>query len=111
MIPQEYTPLIKRLVEKTNRGELDWQKTTNPQYFSLKVGDNDIVVMKFDAWPDDETCIGLEIKNNEGERIDYFCIGENDMDIHYDEMFQLHAQARRKAMHIDETISDILSKL
>lgn len=113
MIPEEYKPLVDKLVKVTNNGSRNWAVTSDDSKFTMDIGLNGVVIRFFRAWDPatelEEYVVRLEIINSVGESIDGFSEGQTD--IGYNEMYSLYEMARRNALHIDKTISELMRDL
>lgn len=109
MIPDEYRPLVRKLMKMTNDKECNWETTSDKKKFLLSIGEESITVFHFLSFPEDEPTIGCEILDEYGERVDAIFISQEDSD--YDLMWDLYWSARRDALKINETISKIMHNL
>ena len=113
MIPTEYKPLIDKLVRLTNDGSRNWTVTSDDSKFAMDIGLNGVVVRFFRAWDPategEEYVVRFEIINPVGVSIDGFSEGESDSD--YSEMLSFYEMARRSALRIDKTISELMRDL
>lgn len=109
MIPDEYRPLVGKLIKMTNDKECNWEPTSSKEKFLLSIGDESITVFHFLTYPEDESTIGFEILDEYGERVDAIFTSQDDDD--YDMMWDLYWSARRDAIKIKETISKIMHNL
>lgn len=67
------------------------------------------MIQSYDSFPDDCPMVSLELLNFMGERIDGIYIEVTDEG--YGKLQELYALARRNALHIDETISELMTGL
>ena len=109
MIPNEYRPLINRLIAMTLNKECEWETTSDKEKFLLTIGDESITISHFLCFPTDEPTICFEILDNFGERVDAIFVSDDDSD--YDQMWDLYWTARRDALKIKDTISKIMQNL
>ena len=113
MIPEEYKPLINKLIEATQKGTRNWSVTSDDSKFSMDIGVNGVVIRFFRAWDPamdrEEYVVRFEIINPVGISVDGFSEGESDSD--YSEMLCFYETARRSALRIDKTISELMHDL
>lgn len=109
MIPEEYIPMLEKISELTKKRKKSWEKTSDMNRFILKVGLNAISLFSFTSYPDDEECIGFELLNTYGDRIDGFGVGITESE--YSKMSELYSNARRNALKIDSAISNVMNDL
>ena len=109
MIPEEYKPMIDKIISNTDTRKCSWETTSDSEKFILKAGANSISIFYYESYPDDVPVVALEILNLFGEKVDGIYIKNEDID--FDKMYQLYTAARRNALKITETISDIMTWL
>lgn len=109
MIPNEYRPLVSKIIEKTGQNAMKWETTSDEYKFLCRIGLNSVVVQRFNAYPEDEPCISFNVRNVHGESVDFFSTMIDEAD--YDIMEQLFNAARRRALNIDRIIADMMSRL
>jgi len=109
MIPKEYIPLIDKLKERTINRTLGWETTSDSSKFTIDTGKNSMTIQTYTTFPEEIPVISLEILDMYGEIVDGVYISEEDND--YPTMKALYLDARRNALKIDETISNIMDFL
>lgn len=109
MIATEYRPMVDKLIHLTQNKQLNWETTSDANKFLITLGLNSVVVEQFASYPDDVSVVAIELLNGLGEKIDGIYISEPDDD--YNRMFELYGMARRNALKIEQTISDIMNVL
>ncbi|MDE6702695.1 MAG: hypothetical protein K2K00_03355 [Muribaculaceae bacterium] len=109
MIPTEYLPIVNALIDKTKEMKLKWERTSSETKFQTAIGENTVVVYYYYTYPDDIPCIGIDILDLFGEKIDQFSSEATDAD--FSILDDLYTRARRNALHIDATISTLKSNL
>lgn len=113
MIPSEYKPLVNKLISVTDKGIRNWSVTSDDSKFTMDIGINGVMIRYFTAWAGydemEENVVRLEIINSNGEVVDGFSVGENDGG--FNEIYSLYEKARRNALRIDKTISDLIRDL
>jgi len=109
MIPPEYIQLIAKLKERTTNRTLGWETTSDSSKFTIDTGKNSMSIQTYSSYPDEIPVISLEILDMYGEIVDGVYISEEDND--YTTMQSLYLAARRNALKIDETISNIMDFL
>ena len=113
MIPEEYKPLIKKLREATEDLSRSWNTTSDENKFNMSVGANTATV-RYYTYEDYVTGnygsgIKFEILNWAGETVDGFHIISDEPD--YKQMYEFYEMARRNALKVDQTISQMLNDL
>ncbi|MDE6523340.1 MAG: hypothetical protein K2L17_11015 [Muribaculaceae bacterium] len=109
MIPEEYKPLIDKISSVTDQKKFRWEKTSDEEKFLLNLGLNSVTIHYFEAYPDDSPTVGFEIRDRLGDRIDGIYISQDERD--YDTMWELYRSARRNALKIGDTISNMMKFL
>lgn len=113
MIPEEYKPLIKKLRETTECLRQSWNPTSDENKFNMNVGKNTATVRYYtyeDAYSGNYGYgIRFDILNEYGELVDGFYVVSDEPD--YKEMYEFYEMARRNALKVDQTISQMLKDL
>lgn len=109
MIPNEYRPMVDKLKERTALRTISWKPTSDSAKFSVEIGLNTITIDLYTPYAEPSEMIAFEILDTFGERIDGFYIPEHDDD--YSTLNDLYSIARRNALKIDQTISNIMNIL
>jgi hypothetical protein len=106
--------LVDRLIYRTERGEVNWQETANPEAFQVAFPNYSVVVSAEQSTQSDEMDIVIILMNSAGNTIEAF----SDVDLHqetgdpfYPKMKMMYDSARRKATRADEAIDEILKEL
>lgn len=120
MIKDKYETLVKKLIEATEKGTVEWEKTSANNEFQTKLGNSAVSVSFYD--PEDFTSIFsidnesdkrkyycLSLINSEGKMID--CEIKHQNEVGYERLKDLHSEARRKFFKVDETLDEILKTL
>ncbi len=121
MIKEKYETLITKLIEATDNGKIEWEKTSTKAELQTKIGVNAINVGFYD--PDDLTNsfiihtdgvmpkrhYYLDVFNSDGVQVD--SEKKEFEDSGYDQLKTLYNEARRKYLRVDETLDDILKNL
>lgn len=109
MIPIQYEPLISKLEIATSSISGLWDKTSDKQKFSVSVNGITVILHEYNGYPDNLECVSLEIMNTSGDVIDGLYYDESEED--FKRMNALYQSARRNALKISETLSDVLAGL
>jgi hypothetical protein len=113
MIPDSYRVLIQSLANKTSERAVNWKSTADRDTLVIYFKDFSLSIAS--GWEDQGynedplAAILVNIYNDAGEIIDSFTVREGHED--YQRMEQLHAEARRKALRIDEAIASLMQQL
>lgn len=98
--------LITKLLEATQRGKLNWEKTAIPDNFSVSYGGRwTLTVDKTFNDNTDRVEYYVAIANAEGEEV-LRISGRQD-----NALPELFEQARRHALKIDQALSDLMKEL
>lgn len=113
MIPPDYEVLLKKLRTTTEKGMRSWIETSDDQKFMMKVGLNSVSVRQSNYYDDDGDYLGdvvsFEVINQKGDTIDTFVTYWSDPE--FQEMNNFYKMARRNALKIDKTISQLIQDL
>ncbi len=96
------TELVTKLIERTQQGKVDWHPTSTKLQYTASFGGNYTVIVDKDFQQDK---FWLSIQNEEGVAI-HQIFGSQDYRIP-----ELFFAARRKALNVDQAITDILKDL
>lgn len=112
MIPNEYKPLIDKIIQRTSERVLTWMTTSIEDQFETKIGNYNVTIRRVlrDVYDDEPASVSFEILDSYGEKVDYLYTDE-DEEIDYDKMLSLFSAARRQALNIDGAISDMMQNL
>jgi hypothetical protein len=111
--------LAERLLAKTVKGELDWQRTENEDAYQVSLGDASVRIVENDYPGLQGYAYEVRVYNAEGVVVDSFTdrslsqLGENpkssgDWSL---VLTELYALARRFALRTDEVLDDLLGRL
>lgn len=109
MISEEYRQMINKIIDMTKDRSIEWETTSDKLKFELEIEDNSIIILKYCDFESGIPMIGFEIRDNYGDILDGIYISSDDID--YGTLDQLFSEARRNAMKIENTISNIMSIL
>jgi hypothetical protein len=93
--------LVTKLMQATETGRIDWQKTATSDRYAASFGGRWTVVIDYNA--NSEHRYFLALKDSEGQEV--LRIWD---DLRLSNLFE---SARRKALKIDEAIADVLKEL
>lgn len=102
--------LIKRLIEKTESGDLRWNATSRPMQYSLSMSANQVIIER-------TANMGVvkykfSILDSQGGDIDTITVQSTPSPTADTVLLRsLYETARRNANHIDETIDRLLDEL
>jgi len=105
--------LVNRLVDLTNKGEINWTPAGDDQTFVATLGQYGVVISRDSAWS--ESGVMLRLLDSEGESIDE--IRAKDFTDIAEQVFaaeslqELFNGARRRAKGADKIIEGILAEL
>lgn len=109
MIPEEYRQMINKIIDMTKDRSIEWETTSDKLKFELEIENNSIIILKYSDFESGIPMIGFEIRDNYGDIVDGMYISSEDID--YETMDNLFSEARRNALKIEQTISNIMSIL
>lgn len=109
MIPEQYRQMIDKITDMTKERAIEWETTSDKLKFELEIEDNSIIILKYSDFESGIPIIGFEIRDDYGDLVDGMYISSDDID--YETMDNLFSEARRNAMKIENTISNIMSIL
>jgi hypothetical protein len=107
-IPDLYNNVISGLLRKSQANKVIWNTTTDPNTFIVFFNKSSLSIRQ-DYFNHDETDIAVDVINNNGDKIDRFVVKARDDD--WERISELYALARRSALSIDTTISEMLTEL
>lgn len=108
MIPQ-YENLVGKLELASSKIPGLWQKTSDRDKFSVRINSTTILMNSYIAFPNTDDCISFEVMNSKGEIIDGIYVDSKDFE--YKRLKKLYESARRNALRIPETLSDVVTGL
>jgi len=106
MIPENYRTIINKLVEKTQRKQALWKKTSREDEYKISLGRGAVTT---DKWFDPDrrkNYLDFRIWNEDGSIIDSIEAASSELD-DYMILNELHVAAKRAYYKVDETINDI----
>jgi hypothetical protein len=117
MSNEKMVALLKKLDEKTGRGEIDWEETSDPNCYRVVFTDYIVRIRKVtveDSWGNlVRDYFTIEIVDDQGRIIDEAENKELEQFLEnpYEVFKELYVAARRKALGADKALDEILSKL
>lgn len=109
MIPTQYEPLLSKLEIATSTISGLWDKTSDKQKFSVSINGITVIIHKYVVYPENIECVAFEIMDTLGDVIDGIYYDESEEE--YNRLNLLYESARRNALKISETLSDVVSGL
>ncbi|MDE6695415.1 MAG: hypothetical protein K2K25_00885 [Muribaculaceae bacterium] len=109
MIPTQYEPLLSKLEIATSTISGLWDKTSDKQKFSVSINGITVIIHKYVIYPENAECVSFEIMDPLGDVIDGIYYDESEAE--YNRVNLLYESARRNALKISETLSDVVSGL
>ena len=114
MSDEKFAKLIRRLSEKTQGGQLDWEATAQEDTFSVSFA-NYSVHISYDEREDNQYFM-ITIVDSAGNTIDQVDdsnFSSSDFSGENPEEFlrSIYSQARKIAMGVDEALDDILEEI
>lgn len=91
--------LVKQLIDKTRKGLLSWEPTARDDEFLSTLGGRVSFTVQGEA-------TGVLVMRDEFDRV-LLSVGSEE--IH--DVAELHAEARRQALSVDESLDDVLEAL
>jgi hypothetical protein len=108
MLDERYEKFVRQLLQKTRQFEVNWQPSTDTQTFI--VTEDDITIGIYLGSDDfDNTYVTLSLRNSDGKLIDNVTVDAGEKE--YSALYDLFAEARRKANKVDATLDNLLKKL
>lgn len=111
MIPDNFKTLIAKLLVKTQKKEVIWQKSSREDEYKLELGSGALTV---DKWSPDNKynmSIDVAIYNDRGDRIDRIAASEEEDREDFKLLDQFHTEVRRAYYKVDETFKGIFDEL
>jgi hypothetical protein len=118
MAMEKQKRLVRLLLKKTERGELDWREAVSANTFQVALTDK---VLRIRTTPsrvtDEDVDFHIELVNSEGKIIDTFTDvelhqSEEDRDTRwYVQLRDLFDMARRTALGSEQILNELLSEL
>lgn len=108
-IPDNYRLLVEALLDKTLKGQIDWEEPHRGT-FSFSWIDRSINVWSWtDEYDPESGGYAIAIRDDKGETIDTFSARPSD--VGYELLVELYDNARRRSRDVDSTIKEILGSL
>ena len=117
MTNDKYLRLVTRLIEKTRRGEANWQIAPDDGVFTLPLADYSVNIAQLRSNSSSyETDIVISLVDPTGTTMDSVRDFELASELHEPNkliaaMERLYAEARRKALGIDQALDAVLGEL
>jgi hypothetical protein len=108
MIPESYEKLIALRELKTPTERVNWKSTGDPSAFVVYFDDFSLVLRHDESTYEDPEQVWVLLVDSNGNTIDSFSVAG---DADYARLHQLHGNARRKALRIDEALSKLVERL
>ena len=108
-IPDSYSTLMTRIIQRTKEGEVNWQNTANENTIAVYFTGFALMISEGHDTFHDESFVRVALVNENGDEIDAFVSSDEDGD--YRKMSQLYASGRRKAKRIDVALNTMLEEL
>jgi len=109
MIPDNFKKLVEKLLDKTQKKEVIWQKTTREDEYMLELDSGALTVDKWTPENKYGTSVDIVIFNDRGDKIDRIEINSDDDDFQLLDNF--HSEVRRTYYKVDETFKGIMGEL
>jgi hypothetical protein len=107
MIPNNIENLILALIEKTNKKEAIWGKTSRPNEFKLNFEKGAVTSDLWDKNGDE--IVDFSIYNSFGDQIYNYSAQKGE--VGYEILLELHNNAKREFYKVDETISNLFNEV
>jgi hypothetical protein len=106
-LTQQVAALVFKLLELSQMDKVDWQETADEKAFLASVSKFVVTIGKedFDPRPD----YLLRVADQTGKTLEDARVSRREP--YYTELESLYELARRRALHVDEALSDLLSSL
>ncbi|TFF50377.1 hypothetical protein C5609_19300 [Pseudomonas putida] len=111
MSNHKISAILDKMIQKTTKGELDWQSTEKKDTYQVVFPRYSFRIFVIDKGFEEDVVV--QIINQDGNILDSF----TDADIRdfydqaYAKMLSLHAAARRKAMGVEDALDELLRSL
>ena len=107
MIPEAWQDIIKRLIERTGAGELDWEENAfTRDQFDLSLAGQTIEVTQ---WEEDfNTGVQLRLRDDTGRSIEDFVAWDNQDEGHVRQLWEV---VRRRTLRVDEALDQLRETL
>jgi hypothetical protein len=110
MIEKKYADLINKIIQKTEQGKLQWDKTNRGTEYFMNFSDGKITT---DMWVDEDGNKRTDfiIFNNNGDSIWSVSVTKGGSPEEYQFIASLHQNIRKKYYKIEETIDSLIKDL
>jgi hypothetical protein len=111
MSSSKFDELVNRLYERTEKGQVNWQPTSDEDEFIVYFQDLSLS-MRTGIDEDEDEFITIALRNQSGKTVDsrYFWGGMSDKSM-WEKVSALFSAARRIALKIDEAFDQIMKEL
>lgn len=110
-----YFEVVKKLVEKTGKREVNWLKVRDNE-FKVLLKSAAITISKYHYDPEDQDYVNLRIYNLQGDTVYEYIASENDTitestQLPFKLLDELFIAARTSYFKVEETIESIIDEL
>ena len=102
--------MVKKLLQKTNKGVIGWEDTSDENKFQAMIS-NHIIQVSLEDEKGKPLGVQIDILNNKGEIIDNFICKENAGSIYRDTFYPMFEKARGYARGTEQALDEILNVL
>ncbi|SRR6266404_7848748 len=113
MAYEKYQRLVQKLLERTDKNELQWKETASPETFQVSFSNYSLTLSEQTSGSGPSDFV-VTIINSAGDLVDSFSdvlLDEGHGATYYRSMGELHQKARRQALGVDQAIDEILDDL
>ncbi|MGA8551587.1 MAG: hypothetical protein WB678_15260 [Stellaceae bacterium] len=118
METEKYQELVKRLIDKTNRREIDWKESSFSGVYQVAFSNYSITIGEESSPRQSAPDYVISIINSDGNTMDSFSdvtldAGRDpERGLNYFEILRdLYGKARRQALGVDKALDEILNEL
>ena len=111
MIPAHFKTLIDKLIEKTDKKEAVWAKTSRDDEFKLNLEKGAVTTDNWNNSDKNGNWVDIAVINDQGDTIDRINFTETSDSEDYLYLMQLHTRAKRAYFRVDETFNHIFEEL
>lgn len=111
MIPNNFKNLIEKLLNKTQKREVIWQKSSREDEYKLDLDSGALTVDKWSPENKFNMSIDIAIYNDRGDRIDRIEVHSEENPDDFKLLDEFHSEVRRTYYKVDETFKGILTEL
>lgn len=108
-IPPQYAEMIKKVLQLSQQGKLDWAVEPDGQGFFVAFRRHTLVLWEYTSPHEDDEGISVGLRDSSGKLADVFSISEGTRE--YVDIKSLFDLARRKAKNIDSALAEIQEEL